>query len=36
MQMHKIRVETILSFLLNKYSVRDFRILPVMFQVQPA
>ena len=32
MRLHKIRVE-ISSFLLNKHSVHNFRLLPVMFQV---
>ena len=35
MCLHKIQVEKISSFLLNKYSVHDFQLLPVMFQVQP-
>ena len=32
MREHKFWVEKISSFLLNKYSVHDFRLLPVMFQ----
>ena len=29
MRLHKVRVEKISPFLLNKYSIRDFRLLPV-------
>ena len=34
MRLHKILVEEISSFLLNKYVVHDVWLLPVMFQVQ--
>ena len=32
MHLHKIRVKKISLFLLNKHSVHDFRLLPVMFK----
>ena len=32
--LHKLEVEKISSFLLNNYAVHDFRLLPVMLQVQ--
>ena len=35
MRLHKIHLELISSFLLNKCVVHDFRLLPDMFQVQP-
>ena len=35
MRLHKIPVEYISLFLLNRYVVHDFRLLPVMFQAQP-
>ena len=35
LRLHKIHVEYISSFLLNKCAVHDFLLLPVMFQVQP-
>ena len=31
--LHKIEVEKISFFLLNKYALNDFLLLPVMFQV---
>ena len=34
MRLHKIRVEKISPFLLNKYSVRDFRLLPAYYTHQ--
>ena len=34
MRLHKIRVEKISLFLLNKHSVHNFGLLPIMFQVQ--
>ena len=35
MPLHKKHVELISSFLLNKYAVHGFCLLPVMFKVQP-
>ena len=34
MRLHEIQVEMLSSFLLNKYAVHDFLLLPVMLQVQ--
>ena len=34
MRLHKIGVEKISSFLLDKHSVHNFLLSPVMFQVQ--
>ena len=32
--LHNIEIEKVASYLLNKYAVHDFCLLPIMFQVQ--